>query len=364
MLAAQSARALWYLSRGTGLVSLVLLTASVVLGITEVVRWASERWPRFVTAALHRNVSLLATAFIGVHIATAVVDGFAPIRWLDALVPFTSAYRPIWLGLGAVAVDLFLALIVTSLLRQRLGYRAWRAVHWAAYASWPLAVVHGLGTGSDSRVQWVQLLDVVALAAVVAAVWWRLANGSPAASGQRVAAAFASVVVPMAMIGWTMIGPARTGWARRAGTPASLLASSGGAQRATASGGQGATTSATLSPPFTASLSGTVVERDGADGRSTVTIDAALTQGATGTLNVVLRGEAIAGGGVQLDDSSVTLGTGDRPDLYTGRVTGLDGGRVVASLAGPDRRALVVSMRLDIDGATGAVTGTVRGTSA
>ena len=144
---ATSSRALWYSTRGTGIISLVLLTASVALGVSEVVRFATRGWPRFVLAALHRNVALLATAFVAAHVATALADSYAPIRIVDVVVPFIGSYRPLWLGLGAVAFDLLVALIVTSLLRERLGHRAWRAVHWAAYVCWPMALLHGLGTG-------------------------------------------------------------------------------------------------------------------------------------------------------------------------------------------------------------------------
>ena len=116
--------AMWYLARGSGVVTLVLLTASVVLGIVTSVRWSSRRWPRFVIEFLHRNVALLVVTFLGIHVATVVVDGFAPIGWKDAVVPFVSAYRPLWLGLGAIAFDLVVALVVTSLLRHRIGHRA------------------------------------------------------------------------------------------------------------------------------------------------------------------------------------------------------------------------------------------------
>jgi methionine sulfoxide reductase heme-binding subunit len=172
--AATNSRALWYLTRGTGLVSLLLLTATVVLGVLQVNRWSSPRWPRFVTAGLHKSLSLLVTAFLGVHIATTVIDGYVTIRWVDALVPFIGSYRPFWLGLGALAFDLLLALIVTSLLRERIGYRAWRAVHWAAYLCWPVALFHGLGTGTDTRVGVVLVLYLGSIAAVVGAVCWRL----------------------------------------------------------------------------------------------------------------------------------------------------------------------------------------------
>jgi predicted ferric reductase len=169
--------ALWYLSRGSGLVSLVLLTLTVVGGIATSARWATARWPRFVVVGLHRNVSLLAVVFLGLHVASVVVDGYVPIRWLDVVVPFSSAYKPVWLGLGAVAFGLLLAIVVTSLLRVRVGRRAWRAVHWLAYACWPVAVAHGLGIGSDTRQPWMLMIVAVAVASVVAAGWWRLGKG-------------------------------------------------------------------------------------------------------------------------------------------------------------------------------------------
>src|SRR3954453_12388633 len=134
MIAATGGKALWYATRGTGVVSLLLLTASVVLGIATSVRVETPSWPRYVIEFVHKNVSLLVMVFIALHVATTVQDGYVPIHYLDALIPFRSSYRTIWLGLGTVAFDLLLALVVTSLLRARVGYRAWRFVHWFAYA--------------------------------------------------------------------------------------------------------------------------------------------------------------------------------------------------------------------------------------
>jgi sulfoxide reductase heme-binding subunit YedZ len=142
-------RAEWYLTRGSGAVALMLLTLSLILGVAQIGRLASRRWPRFAVDGLHRSSSLLALVFLGVHILTAVLDTFAPISLIDAVVPFIGAYRPVWLGLGAVAFDLLLAVIATSLIRVWLGRRAWRTVHWLAYAVWPIAVLHGLGAGSE-----------------------------------------------------------------------------------------------------------------------------------------------------------------------------------------------------------------------
>lgn len=168
-----SSTPLWYLTRATGLVALVLLTGGMMLGLLTSARWERPRWPRFVTVGLHRNVTLLACAFTGAHIATSVTDTFVPIGWADAVVPFVSGYRPLWLGLGAVAFDLLAALTVTSLLRARLRYRSWRAVHWTAYACWPVAVAHGLGLGTDTPTRWVLGLTLACVAAVCGLAAWR-----------------------------------------------------------------------------------------------------------------------------------------------------------------------------------------------
>lgn len=179
MIGVSSSQAVWYLTRGTGTVSLMLLTSVTVLGIMNAVRWSPGFTPRFVVQRVHRNLSLLSVVFIVIHIATAVIDGFAPIRWIDAVVPFRSAYRPLWLGFGAVAFDLLIAVALTSLIRARLGYRVWRAVHWTSYALWGVAVFHGLGIGSDSKQLWMLALVVASVSAVVAAAVWRVAVGWP-----------------------------------------------------------------------------------------------------------------------------------------------------------------------------------------
>ncbi len=153
--------ALWYLTRATGLVSLILLSATVVLGTVASVGWTSDRWPRFLSQSVHRNLSLFCIALIGVHVVTTVGDGYVPIGLADAVIPFRSPYRPIWVGLGAVAFDMLLAVAITSALRRRIGVAAWRGVHWLAYACWPIAVVHGLGSGSDARLPGAQVVFVL-----------------------------------------------------------------------------------------------------------------------------------------------------------------------------------------------------------
>src|SRR5437763_9175376 len=173
--------AYWYLSRATGAVALVLLTVSVVLGILDSVRFsAGPRWPRFAIDSLHRDTSLLVIVLIVLHVVTSVLDGFAPIGLTDAVIPFATPYRPLWMGLGALSFDILVALVVTSLVRRRLGYRSWRAIHWLAYASWPIAILHGLGTGSDTKLWWMLAITAACVGAVMVATLVRLARVAPA----------------------------------------------------------------------------------------------------------------------------------------------------------------------------------------
>lgn len=211
---------LWYATRATGEIALVLLTVTVVLGIVGSSGAASRSWPRVVTAGLHRNVSLLAVAFVAVHVATTLLDSFVHIGLATAVVPFSSGYRTFWLGLGTIASDLLLAVALTSLVRDRLPRRAWRAVHWLGYACWPAAVWHGLGTGTDGRLPWLLLLDAACLVAVAAAAWWRL--GWAQASWRTAGRAMTAILV-LATLLFTVTGPLQAGWARRAGTPRHLL---------------------------------------------------------------------------------------------------------------------------------------------
>jgi Ferric reductase like transmembrane component len=335
-------QALWYLTRSTGLVTMVLLTASVTLGIVEINRWSNRRWPRFVTAALHKNVSLLVTVFLAVHIVAAVTDSFAPIGWIDVFVPFTSTYRPIWLGLGAVATDLLIAIIITSLVRERLGYRAFRIVHWTAYACWPVSLVHGLGTGTDTRPVWGMAVYLVSLAVVVGAVWWRLATGWSTDSYRRRGVAIAaSVAGPILIAGFLVAGPLRSGWARRAGTPAALL----GAARSTAT-----VSSSSFAAPFSDNLVGSISQTapDG-NGQSVVTITASLRGPATGVLHVTLQGPAASTGGVQMTSSSVAVGPVGQPNLYQGQVSGLNGGSLQLTLHDTGGHSLTALANLQID---------------
>jgi DMSO/TMAO reductase YedYZ heme-binding membrane subunit len=342
---------LWYATRATGLAALVLLTGSVVLGVLTSVRFARPAWPRFVTVALHRNVSLLAVTFTGLHVVTTVTDPYASISVVSAVVPFTSPYRRIWLGLGAVAFDLLLATAITSLLRVRIGLRAWRLVHWAGYLCWPVALIHALGTGTDGAARWVLAVIAACALAVAAAGVWRLAAGWPAHAALRVGVAAAAVLFTVGSVGWMRAGPLSTGWARRAGTPSALLARSAGAGGVSrVRSGQ----SAFPAPPFQLPIAGTVAMTNGpGSAERTVTIDA--TSGSAARLRIVISGPAIAGG-VEMTGSQVSLGPPSAPARYAGRLVSLDGTAMQAVVAGAGQR-LVLTVDLIQSGS--AVTGTL-----
>jgi sulfoxide reductase heme-binding subunit YedZ len=170
---------LWYATRGAGVVSLVLLTGVVVLGIVSAMRWQTASWPRFLTTGFHRNLALATLVFLLLHVVTAVVDPFTALGWQAAIIPFSSSYRRLWLGLGVVGIYLLLAIVVTSLLRPLFGPRVWRTVHWLAYLMWPVALIHSIGTGTDPRFAWMLAIEAVCVCSVVAAVAWRVSRVAP-----------------------------------------------------------------------------------------------------------------------------------------------------------------------------------------
>jgi sulfoxide reductase heme-binding subunit YedZ len=172
--------ALWLVSRAAGIIALVLLTATLVLGTLATAPTRSASWPRWARQVLHRDLALLSIGTLLVHVASVVLDNYVDIRWYAAAVPFTSSYQPLWVGLGTLAFDLILVVIATSLLRVRLGFRSWRAVHWLVYAAWPVAVLHYLMTGTDAGAPWGVALSVVAIGAVAGAVGLRVARAGAA----------------------------------------------------------------------------------------------------------------------------------------------------------------------------------------
>ena len=365
--AASNGKALWYLTRSTGLVALVLLTATVVLGVVASVGWTTERWPRFLSQDIHRNLSLFCVGFVAIHVITTVSDGYVPIGFADAFVPFRTPYRPLYVGLGALTFDLLLAVLITSALRHKIGFASWRFVHWLAYLCFPIALFHSLGSGTDAPLPLVLLLDAVCTAAVVAVVGWRLVTGRTFTAGQRTAAVVGTVVVGLALVVFTALGPLRPGWSHRSGTSAALLAQlaqkTSGSTSSAASATTSTSTSTTGPPtsgsaptaPFSASVSGSQsTSTPNSSGQVQVVLSMHLQNSAATPLTVTLVGDAAQGGGVVLSSGTVTLGSS------RGVVTSLDGGTVSASISSPTPMDLTLS--LQVDRSSGALSGTATGT--
>ncbi len=367
--ATHTGTALWYLTRATGLVSLVLLSGTVILGIISSVGWTAQQWPRFVSQTMHRNVSLFCLALIGLHVVTTVADGYVPIGYRDAFIPFLTQYRPLWVGLGALAFDILLAVGITSGLRRRIGVRAWRGVHYMAYMCWPIAVLHGLGSGTDARLSIMILLEVICIVSVVGSVLWRIVEARRMPSGRRLAAAGATTALVVGIGAFALSGPLQPGWSRRAGTSPVLLAQLNARfaskSAAAASGTSGSPTAPTtvvptstngLPPlPFTENVTGTIAT---SSPNSAGDVEVQLTmqvQGASAPLQVQLIGRAV-NGGVAMSTSKVSFGN------ERGAVTALDGSSIGATVRGPMGTVNLV-IQLSIDQSSGTFSGSVSGSS-
>jgi len=350
--------AYWYLTRATGIVSLLLLTAVVVLGVlgTSGVQ-GSSRWPRFALADLHRDISLMAVVVLVAHIITTVLDSFAPITLLDAVIPFRSVYRPVWLGFGALAFDLVIALTITSLIRQRLGYATWRAIHWFAYASWPVAVLHGLGTGSDSKQPWALALTFLCVLAVALAAIARVLRTERISEAGRSLAVAGAVATVLAIGAFTVLGPLAPGWSKRAGTPPTLLAGS----HAGLVVGPSATSvhNTPLALPFDSNLSGALTQSQ-ATGGAVIDMSLALHGGThTGELRIRLAGASNGSGGLAMTGSQVDLLLHGEPVVMQGTVTQLQGQALEARVTGGSPSPIYLVINLSINNQAGTVTGTM-----
>jgi hypothetical protein len=276
------------------------------------------------------------------------LDGYAPIGWKDAVIPFVSHYRAIWLGLGTLGFDVLLAVLITSLLRRHLNYGVWRAVHWSAYASWATALTHGLGTGSDTKTVWILGLEALCVAGVIAAVLWRLRPSFSHMPSVRIWGRAVTILAPIGLIVWVTLGPLQPGWARHAGTPASLLvvATSGTAH---------------LTTPFNATLSGTVAQSGAKSaGTTTLEFDTALSGGVTGRMRVTLTGTSSPEGGLNIASSSVRLSGSSGKTIYTGQVSGVAGNTLTATVTAPGAPAIDLSIQLNV-GQGNTVSGQVQG---
>ena len=281
------------------------------------------------------------------------------------MIPFRSPYRPIWVGLGALAFDMLLAVAITSALRRRIGVAAWRGVHWLAYACWPIAAVHGLGSGSDARLPGAMLVFVVCIGSVAAAVAWRLAVGRARSVTWRLGGAVAGAAVLLVIAAFAVAGPLRPGWSHRAGHVLRTARPAVGLGRHLVLRSRDADDHAALrcasassgipTAPFQTSVSGTVATSPpNASGESQVTLTMRLAD-TSAPLRVQIIGPAV-NGGVAMRRSAVTFGP------LTGQVTALEGANIGAVVNGPTG-SLSLTLNLSLDPGAGTLTGQVSGSA-
>jgi methionine sulfoxide reductase heme-binding subunit len=218
-LSTSTSNLLWYVGRGSGVTAYLLLTFSVVLGIALSRRWYSTRLPRMVVDELHRWLTTTFYIFVAVHIVTILIDPFTHFNVIDVTVPFASTYRPIWLSLGIIGTELSIAAGASVWVRKWIGYRAWHVLHLTAYPIFFMSLLHGIGTGTDTKTSWMTALYVGSFVLVAGATLWRLIE----VPAWRTGVIVTTLVTAAALVVWGLGGPYASGWAKAAGTPDKLL---------------------------------------------------------------------------------------------------------------------------------------------
>lgn len=171
--------AAWYLARAAGIILYLLVWAAVVtgLGLTTTL---FDRWPgRGMVFSLHAFATNLTYGFLALHLLSLAADTTVRFSPQQLLVPFASGWREPWTGLGIVAGGLALLVGGSFALKRVIGQRVWRALHWLTFPLYLLALLHGLGAGSDARTPWLGALYLATGSAVVLLASYRLLRAAP-----------------------------------------------------------------------------------------------------------------------------------------------------------------------------------------
>lgn len=326
MLATVSISPLWYISRSAGFVGLALLGMIGILGIITAGKFTPKRGSRFLAPEIHRSLSLLAVVVLAIHVASAVLDKYSHIGFRDIFVPFVSQYRPVWVGLGAAAVDLGIAIMVTSLLRVRMGYKSWKLVHWASYPIFVLSVIHGLGTGSDSAITLGKAIYLIVGGSFILAVLARLMSAK--VFGARRALLYGtSFAMPLVVVAWAFSGPFTNSWTKRAS--GNFLGSAAGAS-------VGVTTPTVpvlaIPPGYSSPWSGRIDQSaPNSQGEVALRLIGPLSGSPGYQLSIVLIGVA-EDGGISMNSSRVEIATGRGTPVYRGTVTSLQGATIASQI--------------------------------
>ncbi len=364
ILAAASISPLWYLSRAAGYVGLILLGLIGVLGIITAGNIQVAKGTKFLAPELHRSLSLLAIVVLAIHVGAAVADKYSFIGLKDVFIPFMATYRPIWVGIGAIAVDLGIAVVVTSLLRVKMGYRSWKIIHWISYPIFALSVIHGLGSGSDSALWFSKFIYVAVGGFLMLAIIARLLARHDLQIGKKVAFFGAIFAIPLLIIAWAASGPLSANWANRAqgGLRQAVLTSA----RVTGSVATGTSRTAVtnrppleISPTYTSDWTGKIDQSPAnSQGEIALRLMGRLSGSPGYVLSVVLIGIPL-GGGVSMTSSVVEITSTGGTVVYKGTVTALNGTTIVSQVADSAGQSVSFSASLNLGSDGSSFTGTV-----
>lgn len=349
---------LWYTSRATGVIALILLGTVVTLGILTASKSTPIGIGKFIGPDLHRRLSISTLVFLVAHIVSAILDPFVTVGLGASLIPFAAKYRPLWVGLGTVSFDLLLVIVATSVVRHRFNHGIWKKIHYLSWVVVTLVLFHALGTGSDAHIKIVEAIYVLFVLAMGGAGIYRAYREYGLAKGQKVIASASLVLVPVALLGWAVNGPLKAGWAKSAKGysifPTTTVAVASGTSSNSSASATVSTGPAVVLPITNAAISGTMTQ----------------TQTSSGVVVLVLRGSVansvdyveiqlngvVQGGALALESSTAFLGTKTTPNTYTGTVTQANGAALTLSLRGPKG---TVSANLSISLTGSSFSGTI-----
>jgi len=187
---------LWYTTRATGMVTLVLFTLVVALGTLVSNRIGGTIVGRFELNEFHRSISIVAMIFLLIHVLTTIADSYVSTGIISIIVPMTSQFKRVGVAVGAIGFDLIVAVWVSSLMKSRIENRSWRFIHWFSWLAFIAAIVHAYMTGTDTKNTAGILLVIVCSLVVIGSALWRYAARPARASGRTALSPLATSDTP------------------------------------------------------------------------------------------------------------------------------------------------------------------------
>ncbi len=168
----------WFLTRSTGLIAYLFLTASTAWGILLSTKLIKENVPPPVTLEMHNTLSWLALGFTAVHAFLLLFDTYFTYTFAHLLIPFIGPYKPLWVGFGTLALHLMLFVNLSFYLRKKIGQQKWRLMHYSTFLVYVFGTLHGLMAGTDSNQTGMKLLYGLSVGLILFLVNYRLLSRS------------------------------------------------------------------------------------------------------------------------------------------------------------------------------------------